>query len=129
MKCVKCHNELLTGDIHWESGLCNTCWNDAFNRPKDAPSVTIDKFYFDLILETSKRIEQKEKQLAIYKKALELACKNISCLDADGFNCNEVSEYMKKPEHRNCIKCARDCMYEKHLSRYFVYKAKERLND
>ena len=26
-KCVSCGNELVTGDVHWEMGLCNQCWN------------------------------------------------------------------------------------------------------
>lgn len=26
-KCIICGNELLTGDIHWEQGLCNQCYN------------------------------------------------------------------------------------------------------
>lgn len=25
-RCDVCGNELLTGDIHWEIGLCNKCY-------------------------------------------------------------------------------------------------------
>ena len=27
-KCIKCGNELLTGDVYWDKGLCNNCYND-----------------------------------------------------------------------------------------------------
>ena len=29
-KCSKCGNELLTGDIHWELGWCNNCYNELY---------------------------------------------------------------------------------------------------
>lgn len=29
-KCILCGNELLTGDIHWQSGMCNKCWDEHY---------------------------------------------------------------------------------------------------
>lgn len=31
-KCVNCGNEILTGDIHWEMGLCNNCYNELYKK-------------------------------------------------------------------------------------------------
>ena len=31
-KCVNCGNEILTGDIHWEMGLCNNCHNELYKK-------------------------------------------------------------------------------------------------
>ena len=31
MKCSQCGKELVTGDIHWEMGICNHCYNSVFS--------------------------------------------------------------------------------------------------
>ena len=44
-KCVLCGRELLTGDIHWEQGLCNECYNKTKNSDP----------YFDIVVDTTSR--------------------------------------------------------------------------
>ena len=45
-KCVKCGNEILTGDIHWEMGLCNNCYNELY---KDHEThISLDKMWLKL---------------------------------------------------------------------------------
>ena len=45
-KCVKCGNEILTGDIHWEMGLCNNCYNELYKDHKTR--ISLDKMWLKL---------------------------------------------------------------------------------
>ena len=45
-KCVKCGNEILTGDIHWEMGLCNSCYNELYKDHKT--HISLDKMWLEL---------------------------------------------------------------------------------
>lgn len=45
-KCVKCGNEILTGDIHWEMGLCNNCYNELYKDHKN--HISLDKMWLKL---------------------------------------------------------------------------------
>ena len=45
-KCVKCGNEILTGDIHWEMGLCNNCYNELYKDHKT--HISLDKMWLKL---------------------------------------------------------------------------------
>jgi len=45
-KCVKCGNEILTGDIHWEMGLCNNCYNELYKDHKT--HISLDKMWLEL---------------------------------------------------------------------------------
>ena len=75
-ECLICGNELLTGDIHWQSGMCNKCWDEHYTVKG---AVSLDKFYSELytdLLKDYRKLEQqlaeKDKQLAIREKALKL---------------------------------------------------------
>lgn len=41
-KCVSCGNELVTGDVHWQQGLCNKCYEEEFNQLKNGSIRVID---------------------------------------------------------------------------------------
>ena len=45
-KCVKCGNEILTGDIHWEMGLCNNCYNELYKDHKT--HISLDNMWLKL---------------------------------------------------------------------------------
>ena len=45
-KCVKCGNEILTGDIHWEMGLCNNCYNELYEDHKT--HISLDNMWLKL---------------------------------------------------------------------------------
>ena len=45
-KCVKCGNEILTGDVHWEMGLCNNCYNELYKDHKT--HISLDKMWLKL---------------------------------------------------------------------------------
>ena len=45
-KCVKCGNEILTEDIHWEMGLCNNCYNELYKDHKT--HISLDKMWLKL---------------------------------------------------------------------------------
>ena len=45
-KCVKCGNEILTGDVHWEMGLCNNCYNELYKDHKT--HISLDKMWLEL---------------------------------------------------------------------------------
>ena len=45
-KCVNCGHEILTGDIHWEMGLCNNCYNELYKDHKT--HISLDKMWLKL---------------------------------------------------------------------------------
>lgn len=45
-KCVKCGHEILTGDIHWEMGLCNKCYNELYKDRKT--HISLDKMWLNI---------------------------------------------------------------------------------
>ena len=75
------------------------------------------------IRELRNRVAEKDKVLAIYKRALELACFNVDCMYCSNFECR------KEPynEKHNCIECGELGLTQKHLSKYFLDLAKEKL--
>ena len=74
--------------------------------------------------EMDKIIGEKDKLLAIYKRALELACFNVECMYCTNFECR------KEPynEKHNCIERGELGLTQKHLSKYFLDLAKEELD-
>lgn len=73
--------------------------------------------------EMDKIIGEKNKLLAIYKLALELACFNVDCMYCTNFECR------KEPynEKHNCIEHRELGSTQKHLIKYFLDLAKEKL--
>ena len=45
-KCVNCGSEILTGDIHWEMGLCNNCYNELYKDHKT--HISLDNMWLKL---------------------------------------------------------------------------------
>ena len=86
------------------------------------PQELIDEYY-NAIQELHEALDDKDEQITdllhekeVIEKALELACGYISCIDVDGFICND---------EKNCIDCHNKYHSEKHLSNYFIKEAKE----
>lgn len=91
-KCVKCGNEILTGDIHWEMGLCNNCYNEAYKDHKT--HISLDKMWLELarsfrdeneklqdkIADLEAKFAESEKQIEDAREAANMAvdswCKN-----------------------------------------------------
>ena len=75
-KCVKCGNEILTGDIHWEMGLCNNCYNELYKDHKT--HISLDKMWLNLaqsFRDENEKLQEKisdiEAKLAEKDKAIE----------------------------------------------------------
>ena len=91
-KCVKCGNEILTGDIHWEMGLCNNCYNELYKDHKT--HISLDKMWLKLaqdfrdeneklqdnVADLETKLEESEKQIKDAREAGNMAvdswCKN-----------------------------------------------------
>lgn len=75
------------------------------------------------IIRLEQQLAEKDKVLTIYKQALELACFNVDCMYCSNFECR------KEPynEKHNCIECGELGLTQKHLSKYFLDLAKEKL--
>lgn len=68
-KCVNCGSEILTGDIHWEMGLCNNCYNELYKDHKT--HISLDKMWLELA--QSFRDENEKLQDKIYDLEAKLA--------------------------------------------------------
>lgn len=66
-KCLICGNELVTGDIHWEQGMCNMCWNKTFNKDMEVAEVDLIDIYKDKILILEQRLAKKDKEILMLK--------------------------------------------------------------
>lgn len=93
-------------------------YNDIENMSK-YPSFNSENAFKDLE-KIANFIDDCQQQLTITEKALELACRHINCIDVDGFKCSG---------EKNCIDCHNKFHSEKHLSIYFMQKAKEMLEN
>ena len=84
---------------------------------------TFEKPLRTQITDLEQQLAEKDKMLAIYKRALELACFNVDCMYCSHFECR------KEPynEKHNCIECGELGSTQKHLSKYFLDLAKEKL--
>lgn len=67
-KCVICGNEILTGDIHWNKGLCNNCYRDL---PKG--NIILNQNLENMFNAYSKILEEKDQRIAELEKRLENA--------------------------------------------------------
>lgn len=61
-KCVKCGNEILTGDIHWEMGLCNNCYNELYKDHKT--HISLDKMWLKLAQDFRDKNEKLQDKVA-----------------------------------------------------------------
>ena len=75
-KCIQCGNEILTGDIHWEMGLCNNCYNELYKDHKT--HISLDKMWLKLaqsFRDDNEKLQDKvadlEAKLAEKDKAIE----------------------------------------------------------
>lgn len=91
-KCIKCGHEILTGDIHWEMGLCNNCYNELYKDHKT--HISLDKMWLELaqrfrdeneklqdkVADLEAKLAESEKQIKDAREAGNMAvdswCKN-----------------------------------------------------
>lgn len=67
-KCVKCGNEILTGDMHWEMGLCNNCYNDLYKDHKT--HISLDKMWLNIAQSFRDENEKQQQRIAELKAKL-----------------------------------------------------------
>lgn len=79
-KCLICGNELITGDIHWEQGMCNVCWNKTFNKDIEVVGVDLIDIYKDKILILEQQLAEKEKEIR-HQVCDEIKEKILICLE------------------------------------------------
>ena len=78
-KCVKCGNEILTGDIHWEMGLCNNCYNELYKDHKT--HISLDKMWLKLAQDFRDENEKLQDKIADLEEELEnyKLCRCVDC--------------------------------------------------
>lgn len=83
-KCAICGEELLTGDIHWEIGLCNTCYNKTYKSEEQKYVDMLHKESSELLVnslaEKDKKITELQKQLEEKEKLLQYGMTEIKKL-------------------------------------------------
>ena len=80
-KCVKCGNEILTGDIHWEMGLCNNCYNELYKDHKT--HISLDKMWLKLAQDFRDENEKLQDKVAdLEAKLAESEHRNEQLVDA-----------------------------------------------
>ena len=126
-KCVNCGSEILTGDIHWEMGLCNNCYNELYKDHKT--HISLDKMWLEFaqsFRDENEKLQDKitdlQHRLEVAEKALELACSHIPCKCCPNSNgagicyiAQDIGYYQPKQ------KCNEDNSY------YFKLKAEKEL--
>ena len=98
-KCVKCGNEILTGDIHWEMGLCNNCYNELYKDHKT--HISLDKMWLKLAQDFRDENEKLQDKVAnLESKLAESEKKNF-----------ELVAKINLKEHKPafCTLAGRDC--------------------
>lgn len=78
-KCVNCGHEILTGDIHWEMGLCNNCYNELYKDHKT--HISLDKMWLKLAQDFRDENEKLQDKIAdLEAKLAESERKNFELL-------------------------------------------------
>lgn len=106
-KCIKCGNELLTGDIHWEMGLCNKCYNELY---KDQQThISLDKMWLELAQsfrdeneKLTTKIANLETKLAEKDKQLHYKTAECEKWQRDYENCSKLEKTISK-ERQYCL--------------------------
>lgn len=70
-KCVNCGSEILTGDIHWEMGLCNNCYNELYKDHKT--HISLDKMWLELAQSFRDENEELQDRITDLQHRLEVA--------------------------------------------------------
>lgn len=68
-KCIICGRELLTGDVHWEIGQCNECYDIGHKRADPYFEIQCDT---RLLRKREEYIKSLEQQLAEKDKEIEI---------------------------------------------------------
>ena len=84
-KCAICGKNLLTGDIHWAIGLCNTCYDKTCKSEEQKYIDMLHKESGELLVDS---LAKKDKQISELKKQLEQSEKMNKRL----YNENESAE-------------------------------------
>lgn len=79
-KCTKCGNEILTGDIHWEMGLCNNCYNELYKDYKTY--ISLDKMWLNIAQRFRDDNEKLQDKVADLEAKLAESGKEIALLNA-----------------------------------------------
>lgn len=74
-KCVKCGNKILTGDIYWEMGLCNNCYNELYKDHKT--HISLDKMWLELAQSFRDENEKLQDKIADLEAKLAESEKNV----------------------------------------------------
>lgn len=91
-KCIICGNELLTGDIHWEMGLCNKCYNELY---KDHNThISLDKMWLKLTQDFRDENEQLQTKITDLQSQLAEKDKRIKQLKLDLGMFKSVNEFI-----------------------------------
>lgn len=101
-KCVKCGNEILTGDIHWEMGLCNNCYNELYKDHKT--HISLDNMWLKLaqdFRDENEKLQDKvadlETKLAEKDQELNDICQNYD------FQINDFSREIHRLKQREKV--------------------------
>ena len=107
-KCVKCGNEILTGDIHWEMGLCNNCYNELYKDHKT--HISLDKMWLELaqdfrdeneklqgkVSDLEAKLAEKEKQIEELKYKFDIRAMDLRLINNERMELKQqLAEYEK----------------------------------
>lgn len=106
-KCVKCGNEILTGDIHWEMGLCNNCYNELYKDHKT--HISLDKMWLELAImfrdendKLQSKIADLEAKLAEKDEEIEkLKTQRHIYLERSVEECNKITDLEFELQHHD----------------------------
>lgn len=73
-KCSRCGMELVTGDVHWDMGLCNGCWNVLFEQAKQKEPITMQSLGNWVVCSDCK---DKDHRIAVLEKENESLKKDV----------------------------------------------------
>lgn len=91
-KCLICGNELVTGDIHWEQGMCNVCWNKTFNKDIEVVGFDLIDIYKDKILILEQQLAEKDRKIKRLKYQLAYYQAQVSQEEIERFNNNMLAQ-------------------------------------
>lgn len=79
MKCSQCGKELVTGDIHWEMGICNHCYNSVFSDVFINGKTIVYPNVVNISVDDFGEYKKALHRIAVLERALKIALEMTAC--------------------------------------------------
>ena len=102
MKCSQCGKELVTGDIHWEMGICNHCYNSVFSDVFINEKAIVYPSVVNISVDDFEEYKKALHRIAVLERALK-NMQEVIVNSSDGCESCDYYKICNKAPLRDCF--------------------------